>query len=46
MVDKIYVMEAGRIVQSGNFAELVAVDGPFKEMARRQMVDAKDDSQI
>ena len=46
MVDKIYVMEAGRIVQSGNFAELVAVDGPFKEMARRQMIDANDDSQI
>ena len=46
MVDKIYVMEAGRIVQSGNFEELVVVDGPFKEMARRQMIDAKDDSQI
>ena len=46
MVDKIYVMEAGRIVQSGNFTELVAVDGPFKEMARRQMIDANDDSQI
>mgnify|MGYP002629269133 CR=1 FL=1 len=46
MVDKIYVMEAGRIVQSGNFEELVVVEGPFKEMARRQMVDAKDDSQI
>ena len=46
MVDKIYVMESGRIVQSGNFTELVEVDGPFKEMARRQMIDAKDDSQI
>ena len=46
MVDRIYVMEAGRIVQSGSFAELVAVDGPFKEMARRQMIDANDDSQI
>ena len=46
MVDRIYVMEAGRIVQSGSFAELVAVDGPFKEMARRQMIDAKDDQQI
>lgn len=46
MVDKIYVMEAGRIVQSGNFADLVAVDGPFKEMARRQMIDAKDDTEI
>ena len=45
-VDKIYVMEAGRIVQSGNFTELLAVDGPFKEMARRQMIDSKDDSQI
>jgi ABC-type bacteriocin/lantibiotic exporter with double-glycine peptidase domain len=46
MVDRIYVMESGRIVQSGSFAELVAVDGPFKEMARRQMIDAKDDQQI
>ena len=46
MVDKIYVMEEGRIVQSGNFTELLAVEGPFKEMARRQMTDAKDEFQI
>ena len=46
MVDKIYVMEKGRIVQSGNFTELLAVEGPFKEMARRQMIDAKDEFQI
>ncbi len=46
MVDRIYVMAAGRVVQSGTFAELIAVDGPFQEMARRQMIDAEDESQI
>ncbi len=44
--DRIYVVEAGRIVQSGSFTELIAVDGPFQEMARRQLVDFDDESLI
>jgi ABC-type bacteriocin/lantibiotic exporter with double-glycine peptidase domain len=35
--DCIYVMEAGKIVQSGTYAELAAVDGPFKQLASRQI---------
>lgn len=34
--DRICVMQRGRIVQSGRYAELVAQDGPFAELARRQ----------
>ncbi len=43
---KIYVMELGRIVQCGTFAELIAVEGPFQLMARRQMVDFEDETLI
>ena len=35
--DRIYVMKAGRIVQSGTFGELVEVDGVFRELVRRQI---------
>ncbi|MSR44197.1 MAG: ATP-binding cassette domain-containing protein [Phycisphaerales bacterium] len=45
-VDRIYVMESGRIVQSGSFAELIAVAGPFLEMAHRQMIDSKHRDRI
>ncbi len=34
--DRIYVLERGRIVESGSFAELIAADGPFSRLARRQ----------
>ena len=34
--DHIYVMQAGKIVQNGTFDELVAVDGVFKELVKRQ----------
>jgi ATP-binding cassette subfamily B protein len=34
--DRILVMVAGRIVQEGTFEELMAEDGPFAEMMRRQ----------
>ncbi|MEQ1855397.1 MAG: NHLP bacteriocin export ABC transporter permease/ATPase subunit, partial [Longimicrobiales bacterium] len=34
--DRIYVMEGGRVVQSGTFDELMAVPGLFAELARRQ----------
>ena len=35
--DRIYVMKAGRVVQSGSFSELMEVDGVFKELVRRQI---------
>ena len=35
--DRIYVMRAGKIVQSGSFDELMAVDGVFKELVKRQI---------
>ena len=35
--DRIYVMQAGKVVQSGTFDELMAVDGVFKELVRRQI---------
>lgn len=34
---RLHVMERGRVVQSGSYAELVARDGPFAALARRQM---------
>ena len=36
--DRIYVMRAGKVVQSGSFEELMAVDGEFRELVRRQIV--------
>lgn len=35
--DRILVMERGRIVQSGRYATLINRDGPFAELASRQM---------
>ena len=35
--DRIYVMQAGKVVQSGSFKELVEVDGVFRELVRRQI---------
>ena len=35
--DRIYVMDAGRVVQEGSFAELVDAEGPFRELVRRQL---------
>jgi len=34
--DRIHVMEAGRIVESGTYAELMEADGPFARLAARQ----------
>ena len=34
---RIYVMERGRVVQSGRYQDLVAREGPFAELAKRQM---------
>jgi ABC-type bacteriocin/lantibiotic exporter with double-glycine peptidase domain len=36
--DRIYVLKDGRIVQSGRYDQLLAEPGPFRELARRQML--------
>jgi ABC-type bacteriocin/lantibiotic exporter with double-glycine peptidase domain len=36
--DRIYVLKEGRIVQSGRYDQLLAEPGPFRELARRQML--------
>ena len=36
--DRIIVMDKGKIVQQGTFDDLIAAEGPFREMARRQLV--------
>ncbi|MGC0330883.1 ATP-binding cassette subfamily C protein CydCD [Streptomyces sp. SAI-170] len=35
-VDEVIVLEGGRVVQRGGFAELTAVEGPLREMAARE----------
>ena len=35
--DRIYVMQAGKVVQEGSFAELVATEGVFRTLALRQL---------
>ena len=35
--DQIFVLQAGKIVQQGTFAELVEVPGTFQDLAQRQM---------
>ena len=35
--ERIYVLQSGRIVQQGNFDELSKIDGPFRELIKRQM---------
>ncbi|MEW6273179.1 MAG: NHLP bacteriocin export ABC transporter permease/ATPase subunit, partial [Thermodesulfobacteriota bacterium] len=35
--DRIYVLDKGRLVQQGTFEELMAVEGPFRELAQRQI---------
>ncbi len=36
--DRILVLEDGKLVQEGSFDELIAHDGPFHDLARRQML--------
>lgn len=36
--DRIYVLEAGRIVEAGRFADLMAAKGTFARLAERQMI--------
>ena len=35
--DRIYVLQAGKVVQSGSFGELMEEDGVFRELVRRQI---------
>src|SRR5262249_3910857 len=35
--DRIYVLAGGRIVQEGTYDQLLQQDGPFAELARRQI---------
>ncbi|MDE0391054.1 MAG: ATP-binding cassette domain-containing protein [Rhodospirillales bacterium] len=35
--DRIYVLQAGRVAQSGSFNELMEVDGVFRELVKRQI---------
>ncbi|MEV7783811.1 thiol reductant ABC exporter subunit CydD [Streptomyces sp. NPDC088106] len=35
-VDEVVVLDAGRVVQRGTYAELAAADGPLRTMARRE----------
>ena len=35
--DRIYVLQAGRIVQSGTYVELMEREGPFRDLATRQI---------
>lgn len=34
--DRIYVLRSGKVAQQGTWSELVEVDGPFRDMIRRQ----------
>ena len=35
--DRIYVLQAGRVVQDGSFEDLMKVDGVFRELVKRQI---------
>lgn len=35
-VDEVIVLDAGRVVQRGPYAELVAVEGPLRRMRERE----------
>ena len=35
--DRIYVLQSGKVVQSGSFVELSETDGVFKELIKRQI---------
>jgi ABC-type multidrug transport system fused ATPase/permease subunit len=36
--DRICVLDGGRIVQAGTYDDLIAANGPFAELARRQLI--------
>ncbi len=38
LADRIYVLEAGRVVQRGSYPELAGQEGPFRDLIKRQVV--------
>ena len=40
--DRIVVLEGGKIIEDGNYEELIARDGYFAELVKRQRLDAED----
>lgn len=40
-VDRIFVMEQGRVVESGHYNELISAGGPFAALARRQLSETE-----
>ena len=40
--DRIVVLDGGKIIEDGNYEELIARDGYFAELVRRQRLDAED----
>jgi ABC-type multidrug transport system fused ATPase/permease subunit len=41
--DRIFVIVGGRIEQVGSYEELSEIEGPFREMVRRQALQAPND---
>jgi ABC-type bacteriocin/lantibiotic exporter with double-glycine peptidase domain len=39
--DRIHVLVDGEVAQTGRFDELAAIDGPFRELVRRQMLEER-----
>jgi ABC-type multidrug transport system fused ATPase/permease subunit len=39
--DCIYVLSAGEVVQTGRFDDLASAEGPFRELVRRQLLEAE-----
>ncbi len=37
MANRIYVLQDGQVAQTGTFNELIEIDGPFRNLVRRQM---------
>ena len=35
---RIYVLDAGRVAQTGSFDELLAAEGPFRQLVQRQLL--------
>ena len=40
--DRIVVLDGGKIIEDGNYEELIARDGYFAELVKRQRLDAED----
>ena len=36
--ERIYVLQAGRVVQESSFDELFKTEGPFRDLVQRQMI--------